>query len=279
MASEAGSACGFGHGKARTGTRMSTNEQLASLLPYLRRFARALTGSQVIGDAYVAEALTALIEGTAPKGPARIMLYRALLTRVNASIPTLATAPGAGHLGTAERNLAVLTPMARQAFLLVAMEQFTVDDVAVVLEITTDDVSALLREASDDISAQLSTHALIIEDEPLIALDLEMILNSLGHRVERVARTEQQALDAVREKPPGLILADIQLADGSSGLDAVREILSEVSVPVIFITAYPERLLTGTKPEPTFMIRKPYHQDAVRAVVSQALFFGVAPAA
>ena len=257
---------------------MSTNEQLAALLPYLRRFARALTGSQVVGDAYVAEALTALIEGTAPKGPARIMLYRSLLARVNATNPMLTdAAPPPGELGAADRNLAVLTPMARQAFLLVAMEQFTVEDVAVVLEITTDDVAALLREASADISEQLSTQVLIIEDEPLIAMDLEMLLNSLGHRVERVARTEQQALDAVRENPPGLILADIQLADGSSGLDAVREILSRVSVPVIFITAYPERLLTGTKPEPTFLIHKPYHHDAIRAVVSQALFFGVAP--
>lgn len=254
---------------------MHTNEQLASLLPYLRRFARALTGSQVIGDAYVAEALTALIEGTAPKGPARIMLYRALLARVNAGNPMLAdAAPG---VGAADRNLAVLTPMARQAFLLVAMEQFTIDEVAVVLEITTDDVSSLLREASEDISAQISTQVLIIEDEPLIAMDLELILNSLGHRVERVARTEQQALAAARENPPGLILADIQLADGSSGLDAVKEILNEVSVPVIFITAYPERLLTGTKPEPTFLIRKPHHPETVRAVVSQALFFGVAP--
>jgi ABC-type uncharacterized transport system permease subunit len=70
-------------------------------------------------------------------------------------------------------------------------------------------------------------------------------------------------------------LADIQLADGSSGLDAVNEILRTFAVPVIFITAFPERLLTGTKPEPTFLIRKPYQVDAVKAVVSQALFFDV----
>ena len=48
-------------------------------------------------------------------------------------------------------------------------------------------------------------------------------------------------------------------------------------MPVIFITAYPERLLTGAKPEPTFLIRKPYRPDEVKAVISQALFFDVRP--
>ena len=72
---------------------------------------------------------------------------------------------------------------------------------------------------------------------------------------------------------PGLVLADIQLADGSSGLDAVNEILTEIEVPVIFITAFPERLLTGEKPEPAFLITKPFRPEAVKAAISQALFF------
>ncbi len=256
---------------------MTANDQLLKHMPYLRRFARALTGSQVTGDAYVTEALTALLDGSAPRGPVRIMLYRALLARVNTAAPTLAGLPPAAEDDTFERNLGVLTPIARQAFLLVAMEQFSVDEVALVLEITPEEVSTLLREAGEDISTQLSTTVLIIEDEPLIAMDLEMIVQSLGHRVDRVVRTERQALDAVKLNSPGLVLADIQLADGSSGLDAVNEILSTVTVPVIFITAHPEHLLTGTKPEPTFLIRKPYHPEAVRAVVNQALFFGIVP--
>ena len=48
-----------------------------------------------------------------------------------------------------------------------------------------------------------------------------------------------------------------------------------VSVPVIFVTAFPERLLTGTKPEPTFLVRKPFNPEALKAVISQALFFDV----
>ena len=74
---------------------------------------------------------------------------------------------------------------------------------------------------------------------------------------------------------PGLVLADIQLADGSSGLDAVNEFLQIVNVPVIFVTAFPERLLTGTKPEPTFLVSKPFKGDALKAVISQALFFNI----
>ena len=91
----------------------------------------------------------------------------------------------------------------------------------------------------------------------------------------KIARTERQAIEAILQTKPGLVLADIHLADGSSGLDAVNEILRSFSVPVIFVTAYPQRLLTGTRPEPTFLITKPFHHDNVRAVISQALFFDI----
>ena len=176
---------------------------------------------------------------------------------------------------TVQRNLAVLTPIARQAFLLVAMEEFTVEEAALVLQVNSDEVNSLVEEASRDISKQIATDVVIIEDEPLIAMDLELLLQDLGHHVLRVARTEREAIAAVTQTRPGLVLADIQLADGSSGVDAVNDILATFSVPVIFVTAYPERLLTGTKPEPTFLIRKPYQRDALKAVISQALFFDV----
>jgi DNA-binding LytR/AlgR family response regulator len=71
-----------------------------------------------------------------------------------------------------------------------------------------------------------------------------------------------------------MILADIQLADKSSGIDAVNEILAELGDrPVVFITAFPERLLTGERPEPAFLITKPYSEDQVRSAVAQAMFF------
>jgi CheY-like chemotaxis protein len=115
---------------------------------------------------------------------------------------------------------------------------------------------------------------MIIEDEAIIAMDLEGIVSSMGHRVTGVARTEDGAIALGARKLPDLILADIQLADGSSGIDAVNSLLAEHGErPGIFITAFPERLLTGERPEPAFLITKPYSEEQVRAAVSQAMFF------
>jgi CheY-like chemotaxis protein len=104
-------------------------------------------------------------------------------------------------------------------------------------------------------------------------MDIESLVEQLGHSVDGIARTHKEAIRAVTQKKPGLILADIQLADGSSGLDAVNEMLSSFSAPVVFITAYPERLLTGERPEPAFLITKPFQPETLKAVISQALFF------
>jgi CheY-like chemotaxis protein len=254
---------------------MSTDESLVGNVPYLRRFARALTGSQALGDACVVAALERVLEGKAPDIPARIGLYRYVLAEVNKLEARPMTVEPDQDVEPVFRNLSGLTPMGRQAFMLVAMEEFTLADAALVLEMTAEDVSLLLEDANQDISAQIATDVVIIEDEPLIAMDLERLVQGLGHRVVRIARTQRQAIDAVKEAQPGLVLADIQLADGSSGLDAANEFLQLVSVPVIFVTAYPERLLTGTKPEPTFLVSKPFKADALKAVISQALFFDV----
>ena len=122
-------------------------------------------------------------------------------------------------------------------------------------------------------AAEIATDVLIIEDETFIAMDLESLVKNLGHNVVGVARTHADAVALAKNKKPGLILADIQLADGSSGLDAVNELLRTFEVPVVFITAYPERFLTGERPEPAFLIAKPFQPANVSAVISQALFF------
>ncbi len=173
----------------------------------------------------------------------------------------------------AERRISQLTPRPRQAFLLVSLEGFSDDDAAEVLGEDVQALRSLVEEAGRELAAEIATDVLIIEDETFIALDLEGLAESLGHRVVGIARTHTEAVALARAKKPGLILADIQLADGSSGLDAVNELLDEFEVPVIFITAYPERFLTGQRPEPAFLIAKPFQPATVSAVVSQALFF------
>jgi DNA-directed RNA polymerase specialized sigma24 family protein len=266
---------------AEEGRQMTLANEVAAHLPYLRRFARAVTGSQTSGDAYVATTLEALLAdpaildgGTEP----RVALYRTFLRMLNSIAWNRKPEGDDGHpagLEAAGRNLASLTPPARQAFLLMAAEEFSPEDAAVAMDVDACELQRLVDEAGREIARQLATDVVIIEDEPLIALDLERLVTTLGHSVVKIARTQKQAVEAARRARPGLILADIHLADGSSGLDAVNEILRSFSVPVIFVTAFPQRLLTGKRPEPTFLITKPFHPDNVKAIVSQALFFDI----
>jgi len=256
---------------------MSLSATIAPHLPFLRRFSRAVSGSQHSGDALVAAMLEAVIADVSifPKASSdRIALYKLfaqLFTSVSIRIPQ-ETAPTAWEQRAAA-NLAALAPRARQAFLLIAVEGFSNKEAAEILEVDEDEFSELLAEASAEISRQVATDILIIEDEPLIAMDIEQMVESLGHRVVGTARTHAEATAMFRNSRAKMILADIQLADGSSGIDAVNEILANASVPVIFITAFPERLLTGERPEPAFLVTKPFNPDMVKALISQALFF------
>lgn len=253
---------------------MSIAKEIAPNLPYLRRFARALSGTQPSGDAYVVAMLEALIEdpNAFPRDVnSRVGLYRTFL-KLWSSVG-LNSQPIPAERSPAERNLEALTPRPRQAFLLRTVEGFSIEDVAAIMEVTAAEAAGLIQVAGQEIADQVATDVLIIEDEPIIALDIETMVEDLGHTVTGVARTHREAIALVGKKRPGLVLADIQLADGSSGLDAVNEILGAIDVPVIFITAYPERLLTGDRPEPAFLITKPFQPEAVKAAISQALFF------
>ncbi len=256
---------------------MSIAREISSHLPYLRRFARALSGSQTSGDAYVLATLEAVVAAPdlfARDLPARIALYRVFLRMwSSANVDKRPMPQSEAHRSAVELHIDSLTPRPRQAFLLRCVEGFGLDDVALILDCTAGDAGHLVEQAGREIAEQVATSVLIIEDEPIIALDIEAMVEELGHEVTGIARTHAEALALVKKRPPGLVLADIQLADGSSGLDAVNEILLGLDVPVIFITAYPERLLTGDKPEPAFLITKPFQPEAVKAAISQALFF------
>lgn len=256
---------------------MALAHAIAEHLPYLRRYARALCGTQASGDAYVRATLEAIIADTSvlsPGQPPRVGLYR-VFHRIWGSTDTEARsiAGAAGEAGGVQKRLEKLTPAHRQALLLTAMEGFNVSETAHILGVSEAQVQQMVSQAVREISSQPSTRVLIIEDEPIISLDLQSIVREMGHSVAAIATTRDEAVRAARQSEPGLVLADIKLADGSSGIDAVRQILSEVEVPIIFITAYPERLLTGERPEPTFLVTKPFVPETVRVAVSQALLF------
>ena len=252
---------------------MSRSQLVAEHLPLLRRYARALTGNQASGDAYVGAMLEALLQDPSlldeQHGP-RAGLFR-LFTKIWNSV-SLNDDTEVAPLPS-ERRLSNITPLPRQAFLLLSLEGFSEEEVAWILGIDVAETRKLADTAGREMAAEIATDVLIIEDETFIAMDLESLVKNLGHNVIGVARTHADAIALARNKKPGLILADIQLADGSSGLDAVNELLKVFEVPVVFITAYPERFLTGERPEPAFLISKPFQPAMVSAVASQALFF------
>ena len=259
------------------GLSMSISEELAPHLPYLRRYARALTGSQASGDAYVRAALTAILDGTfelSPEVPPKIALYRVLHV-IWSSATGGEPWTGSESIGP-EYRIQSLALAERAALLLTAVEGFSIKDASQILDVTADEVENSIVQVQRTLETQLTSRVLIIEDETVIALDLENIVRDLGHRVAGIAATRMEAVAKARSEMPELILADINLGDGGSGIDAVTEILRSFDIPVIFITAYPERLLTGERPEPTYLVTKPFLPETVQATIGQALFFHVA---
>jgi DNA-directed RNA polymerase specialized sigma24 family protein len=260
---------------AMTGTATDISDQLGSVLPYLRRFARAMTGSRSSGDYFAAAALEAIIadrsvlDGTDAKTGVFRVLYR-IWSSAGAPVDVGEDGPRA----KAQKHLARLTDHSREALLLHTIEGFSFDKVADIIGISQQEAEELIAIARREMADAVSGSVMIIEDEAIIAMDLESIVSDMGHRVTGVARTRAEAVSLAGADAPDLILADIQLADNSSGIDAVNDILPVLGeLPVIFITAFPERLLTGEKHEPAFLISKPYTEEQVVSAVSQAMFF------
>jgi DNA-directed RNA polymerase specialized sigma24 family protein len=255
---------------------MSMTQALAPHLPYLRRYARALTGSQKGGDAYVRAALTAILSGKDAfdeQLPPRLALYM-LFHKIWSSAAHFEDVPReTAEAPTPEARLQSLSSPRRAALLLTAVEGFSLEEAGTILGETPETIEREIVDAQRSIESELQSKVLIIEDEPIIALDLENLVTELGHEVVGTAATRDQAVKLALTKKPGLVLADINLGEGGSGIDAVSEILASFDIPVIFITAYPEKLLTGERPEPTYLIAKPFLPETVQATVGQALFF------
>ncbi|KAB2885545.1 MAG: response regulator [Albidovulum sp.] len=249
---------------------------LAANVPYLRRYARALTGSQDSGDRYAAATLEAILldDGAARSTTdPKIGLFRAFHLVWSSAGAPVGDADTA-HSARAQSHMAGLTPNTREALLLHAIEGFSQGDIARIMDVTPDEAGEFIDIARREMERAISGKVMVIEDEAIIAMDIVSIVEDVGHRVTGVARTRTEAVRLASSNRPDLILADIQLADNSSGIDAVNDILAQFEdIPVIFITAFPERLLTGSRPEPAFLITKPFSEEQVRSAVSQAMFF------
>lgn len=252
------------------------SDLIATNLPFLRRYARALTGSQQTGDRYAEATLEAILLDEAALPPdvdSKVALFSAfhlVWSRAGAPLGT----PDSRLSASAQAHMANLTANTREALLLHAIEGFPHSDIATIMRVEQTDVIDLIRIATTEMLASVTGKVMIIEDEAIIAMDIEAIVSELGHKVTGIARTRTEAVALAAAIRPDLILADIQLADNSSGIDAVNDILAQFAdIPVVFITAFPERLLTGKRAEPAFLITKPFSEDQVTSAVSQAMFF------
>ena len=258
-----------------------TASAIVTYLPFLRRYARALTGSQTRGDQYVRACLETLLAEPQRIDPQLDIRFQVFATfhDVWTVVQSTTTTPdeypedegedsGPGRL---QKGLATLPPIERQALLLVSLEGFSIADTAAILGLDEPEVQTLLDRARQDMQQMTSAPVLIIEDEQLIAMDIARIVQEMGHSVCGTAAREAEAIALAEKTKPSLVLADIQLKDGDSGIMAVREILKHVEAPVIFITGFPERLLTGEAVEPTFVLTKPFKPDALKAAIAQAL--------
>jgi CheY-like chemotaxis protein len=247
-------------------------------IPFLRRYARALTGTQEQGDHYVKASLGSLLEDPAKLAaniPLRLQLFKFFHDTFQSN---LGAAPGAVDGDSTlsplpmQLHLTQLPSRERQVLLLSTIEGFAVHDVGFILGIAEPEAARLLERAKTELMQQSRTAVLVIEDEPIIAFDIAGTVTEMGHRVIGTAATKSEAVAVAEAKRPGLILADIQLDDGSSGIDAVRAILDLFDVPVIFVTAFPERLLTGERTEPAFLVAKPFEPDVLKITIAQALY-------
>jgi CheY-like chemotaxis protein len=243
--------------------------ELLRALPGARRYARALAGSQVAGDELVAASLRDLSATVVRHEDEQLALYEAVTRRFDAR------GAAASESASTSASTTALAMRQRQLLLLTALEDLPLEDAAQVVGLTPAMALLELSDARGKLHAAAAADVLIIEDEPIIAMDIEELVQSCGHRVVGVAGSEAEAVEMAERERPGLILADINLGAGGDGSHAVARILRHHAVPVIFVTAYPERLLTGASSEPAFVITKPFEPLTLAIATYQAVTGGV----
>ena len=251
-----------------------SSADIVPIIPYLRRHARLLSGSKEVGDEYVRLCLELVMAEPErlQDGDVRRQLFHvfhSVWSVINPPDPV--TNESTTHEDRLEQGLAALAPMERRVLLLVAVEDFSYEAAAQILDLDTTAVRRYFTKARRELDEQVTCTVLIIEDEPLIAMELCRIVQEMGLTVAGTTSRQDDAIEAVETNCPGLVLADIQLQDNGSGIAAAHSILQQSNVPIVFVTGYPERLLTGQGFEPAFVVAKPFREDALKATIAQAL--------
>lgn len=258
-------------------SRESLSEQLLMTLPFLRRYARALTGSQSHGDEWVRLCVEVLLQQPAlvrDRARSRVEIFR-LFHKLQLPFRALDKGQGAGGPASLpdrqHPGRQGISDVQRKVLLLTMLEDFSIEQTAEILDLAPHEAEAALDAAREALRQGMPARVLVIEDESVIALNVAQIVRSAGHQVIGIAASEKSAIDLAEKHTPDLVIADVQLRGEDDGRAAVREILKSLSVPVIFVTGFPERLLTGQGIEPTFVVTKPFAPDHLKTAISQAL--------
>lgn len=259
-----------------------STDDLVSHVPYLRRYARALTGSQTRGDQYVRICLETLLAEPSRidnNGDMRVQLFKTFHAVWNVmNIVTKDDEDTNGRGSEALRKSVTRLPSrSRQAILLVALERFSMVQAGEILSVSPEEVRVLVDQARSEIRRQTVADVMIIEDDAIIAMNIADIVTEMGHRVVGTASRHAEALALALGTKPDLVLADIQLEDGDDGVGTVQDILKSIEVPVIFVTGYPQRLLTGEGLEPTYVVTKPFEPETLKTAIGQALSIETMP--
>lgn len=255
-------------------------QQIPGVLPALRRYARAVSGSRATGDRWIAACLERLLRDAAairPGDDVKFEMFRLLHQCMDIAGGARATAEDLPR-DRLEREILALAPTDRQILLLVTLEGFSLERAAKLTGLRAGEAEARLAAARRRVGATLQARVLIIEDEPIVAMDLVTVVRNAGHISTGVASTNRRALELARDRAPDLILADVRLRSGDSGIAAIREILRAGALPVIFVTGYPERVLTREGIEPSLLVPKPFDPEVLGRAINQAVSGGL-PAA
>ncbi len=248
------------------------SRQLLYHLPYLRRYARALTADTTRGDDLVAEALPIALADPVTFGlerPDRLKLYGLLNGLCDADGPRLSDLTGRHPM---EKALAGLPEQERRLFLLVSLEELTVSEAGSVLGLDADAAQAAMTHAQTGLGSALTARIMIVEDDAIIAFDLEETVQRMGHIVCGTAANTQMALATAAEQQPTLALMDLRLAGGDSGITTAQILRQQSALPIIFVTAFGDELSRRGLDHLGPVIRKPFSRNDIERAITQAVF-------
>jgi len=117
-------------------------------------------------------------------------------------------------------------------------------------------------------------NVLIVEDENIVAKDIQFSLKKLGYNVLGIEKTGEDAIKSANQKKPDIIIMDIMLKGEITGIEASEKIREEQNIPIIFLTAYAdESTLSRAKiTEPYAYIIKPYKEIDLHTSIEMALY-------